>query len=311
MKLRILPFVAPFIGMFIACENPEEPAITPAVNQIEIAGEGGEYAVELGIGDWQVVRIVNNNGNQRMFGDSFTTDGEIILRNRPLELDGFGSLVSSGSYRGFVISLESVGVLNIALQENGSGSPFSFLIVLQSGDQTREISVDQAISAGYSMDGIEYFLDTDDRDSLYMRNLVATYQFNLTSPREVEISPYNGPNIITNSYFKSDDPDAFIWLARDSVGVSVPVEVYGGDVFLSDQKQIYGGILSEPYKPEVMVAVSLPAGVYKFGTDVEWRHRTVSYKLTLTSNSTGESKEVLGKWVETSPTGKYEIKEIN
>ncbi|HSI78800.1 MAG TPA: hypothetical protein VK957_23100 [Lunatimonas sp.] len=197
------------------------------------------------------------------------------------------------------------------LPADGSENQFSFTIILRNGDQTRELIVDQAISAGYSLQGIEYFLDTDDRDSLYIRNKVATYQSNLTSPREVEISPYNGPNIVTNSYFKSDNPDAFIWLAKDSVDVSVPSEIDAGDILLADRKQIYGGIIDDPYKPEVMAAVPVPAGVYRFGTDVEFRHRTVSYKLTLISNSTGESKKILGKWIETSPTGKYEIREIN
>lgn len=311
MNFNLLPVFLLFVSVFVACEKPEEPVIFPPLTQIDIAGEGGEYVMELGIGVWQIARIVNNNGNQRMVGNSYSPDGEIIRQNKPLELDGSGSLVASGSHRGFVVTLENTGFLNVALQENGTENPFSCTIILHSGDQTRELIVDQAISAGYSLQGIEYFLDTDDRDSLYMRNQVATYQFDLTSPREVEISPYNGPNIVTNSYFRSDDPDAFIWLAKDSVEVLMPSEIYEGDILLSDQKQVYGGTLNELYNPEVMVAVPLPAGVYRFGTDLEWRHRTVSYKLTLTSNSTGESKEILGKWIETSPTGKYEIKEID
>ncbi|WP_158856186.1 hypothetical protein [Lunatibacter salilacus] len=297
--------------VFVACEKPEEPVTIPNVVKIDIAGEGGEYVMELGVGDWQIARIVNNNGNQRMFGDSYTADGEIIRQNHPLELTVSGSLVASGSHRGFVVTLENTGFINIALQENGSENPFSFTIILQSGDQSRELIIDQAISAGYSMEGIEYFLDSDDQDSLYMRNQVATYKFDLLTPQEIKISPFNGYNLVTNSYFASDDPDAFIWLAKDSVSVSIPSEIYSGDILLADRNQIYGGIVYEPYKPEVMVAVPVPAGVYRFGTDVELRRRTVSFRMTLTSKSTGESKEILGKWIETSPTGKYEFKEID
>lgn len=294
-----------------SCIKSNEAEIMPKVMQIEIAGEGGESVVDLGAGDWQIARIVNNNEDLPIFGNTYTLSGEIIRRNQPLALDGLGRLASEGSYRGFLISHESSGTLTVVLQENGSGNPFSFLIVLKNGNETKEIVIDQGVSAGYSFVAIEYFLDDSDQDSIYVRNQVATYQFNFLAPKEVEISPFNGPDIVINSHFKSNDSDAFVWLARDSVEVSVPADLIDGDVLLSDHKKIYGGIANEPYRPDFMVTIHTPAGQSNFATDVEWRHRTLSYRLTMTSNRTDESKIIIGKWIEISPTGIFEIKRMD
>ena len=294
----------------VSCEKVAEPEINQEAMKLEISGEGGQIAVEIGSGEWKITQIVNNEGNVRIFGDTYTPDGKIIRKNQPLELVGLGSLVTSGNRWGFQIIHETPGTINVILRENASGRPVSFRIVLQNGQEKREIKVEQSVSAGYSFDGIEYYLEKDDGDSVYLRQSVVTYEFNLAIPMEVEIMPFGGPNIVVNSHFESEDPYAFLWFEDEPLEVQVPVEINNGDILLSYHKNIYGEISNEPYKADTMVTVQIRAGTTKFTKDVEMRNRLVSYRLTIKNNRTGKPKEIFGKWIEISPTGEYEIREI-
>ncbi|MBK1441474.1 hypothetical protein JHJ32_15865 [Parapedobacter sp. ISTM3] len=295
-----------------SCQKTAMLETEPDTLQLEIAGEGGESTVELGEGDWQITRVVNNNGNLRMFGDIYALDGKIIQRNQLLELAGLGALASSGPYSGFRITHETPGTINVSLQENGLRQPLNFVIVVSNGSETREIVISQPQSAGYSFDSIVYFLNLEDGDgdSIYVRKQIVQYQFNLLEARPVEISPFNGPDVVINSNFLSDDPHAFVWLAGDSVKVPVPSDIVDGEIQLSDHKEVYGAISNQPYGTGAAVTILAPAGQSIYAADVETRRRAVSYKLIMTNNRTGESKQVLGKWLETSPTGIYEIREI-
>lgn len=57
-----------------------------------------------------------------------------------------------------------------------------------------------------------------------------------------------------------------------------------------------------------MASLEIPAGEkVSFHMELEWRHRVVSYVLTLVNNRTGAEKKTEGKWIQYTPTGNYEI----
>lgn len=226
-----------------------------------------------------------------------------------MEISELGVLVSLGNFRGFRINYENSGSLNIQLDENGSDKPFNFMIILHNGAETREIRIEQPVSAGYSFEGIEYFLDENDGGSVYFRKKT-TYHFNHISPKDVEIMPFSGSNVVVNSYFESEDPNAFRWFGEGEVEVSVPTNLNGGRVQLSHKKKPYGAILNEPYDADFTITLPTKAGTTKFTTYIEERKRIVSYKIKMFHKSTGEAKEITGKWVEIGPSGKYKIKEL-
>ncbi|SFC30559.1 hypothetical protein SAMN05421747_10825 [Parapedobacter composti] len=308
MKLHIRLLAILFTFAVVSCEKHDEPDTTPDPIQLEIAGEGGATEVALGAGDWQIVSVVNADGNMRMFGDVYNAEGEIIWKNELLKLNGLGRLAWSGTLRGFQVIHKTPGLFHIQLQENALDRPFCFIIKLDNGLTTQEIVVEQPTSAGYNFERIEYFLEEGDGDSLYVRERVATYQFTYSTPIEVSINPFNGPNVVVNSHFESDDKYAFVWLENDAVEVPVPSHITEDTVYLSAQQSIYGGISNEPYQSDFKVTIALPAGQSNYASYIEERRRVVSYRLTMTHKGTGDSKVVEGKWIEISPTGRYEIK---
>lgn len=294
----------------MSCKKDNEPSdIVFAEKRAEIPGHGGEYTFELKEGNWEIISIINNQGNLRMFGDSRTLDGELISQNKPLALAGFGSLESVSSSGGFKVFQEQPGSIRVLLLENRTKDPFSFKIVLQKENITQEIQVAQPTSEGYTFDKIEYFIGETDRDSIYVREHTTTYDFDFIDAQEVQIYPFSGLSEVT-SYFESTDPDAFVWLVDDALEVQVPEEIIDGKIYLSHHKVIFGDITKSVFREDYKAPIKAPAGRSQFSKNVEGRRRQVTFKISMTSNSTGNSKEVTGKWIETSPTGKYEIIEI-
>ena len=297
MRLYFFFLIAAAGIAFTSCKKSDHTEIGPERFELEIDGEGGEHTVELGAGNWQVVRVVNNDGNQRMFGDAYTLDGKIIRRSQPLELDGLGRMTVSLLRRELNIIHGRPGTIQLLLGENSSGRPFSFMVVLENGRDRKEIVVEQPKSAGYSFENIEYFLEEGDGDSVYVRDQLVTYNFDFFAPQDVEVYAFGGPNVMVNSHFESDDDYAFFWLTDEPVEVPVPAEIRDGRVFLSDEKRAYGNVFNEPYPSDARVTISAPAGQSKYANYIEERRRTVSYKLTITNNGTGERREVGRKMV--------------
>lgn len=308
MKLHLLVLIAAIAIVFTSCEKSPEAELTPEAFELDISGEGGDSTIVLGPGNWRISKVINSDANVRLFGNSYAPDGEMVLENRPLELNGLGSLVIANASHGLRIVHETPGTVRLALDENRTERPFNFSVVLENGTETREIFVKQPESGGYSFDHIEYFLAEGDGDSVYMRNQLFTYNFDLIEPQRTELPAFNGPNVVVNSRFESDDDYAFFWLTDKPVEVSVPADISNGNISLSAEKRTYGEIFNEPYENSVSVTADVPAGKTSFSTYIEERRRTVSYRLTIVNNRTGMPREVVGKWLEVSPTGRFEVK---
>lgn len=136
-----------------------------------------------------------------------------------------------------------------------------------------------------------------------------TYTINYPMSTPFSFSPYNGPDIMKTSYFESNDPIAFSWIAKDSVLVPVPQVIDENEIYLSQDKKLYGAITRTPYIKENddMVTLEIPGNKVNFYLEPEYRKRTVSYQLTLINNRTQDEKLIEGKWIETTPTGKFNI----
>lgn len=300
-----------FFVHLVSCIPQTDINILNEPIKIEIAGEGGSFVVELGAGAWNILEILTKTEDHKIFGDTYTSDGKLIDQNIPLSLEGFGSLISLGSKVGFRIEQSSSGVLQIELRENASGDPYGFLIVLQNGEEIKKVYVDQKASAGYSFEGIEFYLSEGDKDSTYMRNHASMFDFDYVAAMEVQVYPFNGQGVGVNSYFDSQDPDAFIWFENDIIEIKIPTTVHDGQVYVSDMKTQYSIPYHGPYLPDYLARITVPAGKSTFTTHVEMRKRKVSYTLKMKSRATKEIKEIHGRWTEISPTGTYEVTKLD
>ncbi|MCH7396432.1 hypothetical protein MM236_00465 [Belliella sp. DSM 107340] len=306
-----LCIVFTLLFLVAGCISQNEPEDENTVIQLDFDGEGGLETVELGSDGWDVVGVETKEGGHRIFGEVFDLNGELISENRQLELFGLGSLVSATNYVGFEIRHQTNGVLEIELKENASGKPYGIIVMLQNDNNSKRIYVDQVESEGYDFEGIEFYQGEDDGDSLYMRDNIHRYEFDFLEPRQLEVSPFVGPNVIVNSYFESEEMNAFIWFDSDSIEIETPSDIIDGNIYFSDRMSIYSKNPSSiPYIPNLMVTIEAPAGKSIFTNNIEMRKRILSYKLTIKSRGTSEIHEIEGKWIETSPTGIYRIDEL-
>jgi hypothetical protein len=273
-------------------------------------GEGGSTGVSFTGGDWKITGVTNTNGNVKISGDSYSVDDELIRENYTLSLEGLGRMEAFGGIKGFVITRNTPTSLNIALKENSSGEDLNFTIDLQSGNESKEITVEQKKSQGYKFESIEYALREIDGDSLFTKK-GTTYEFNIQSPspQEFSFSPFEGIEINRKAYFKSNEKDAFVWLKNDPVRVKVPSLIDNSKIDTAEQKEVYTNLTTVyPHGFEQMETVTVPSGKSVFFTQIQFRRRTVSYTLHLTNKRTGDKKAIDGKWIEIAPTGIYDIK---
>lgn len=305
-KLSNLFFLCSILFFVISCETNDELMVS--LQQISVEGEGSTTKVEINETDWYIAEVVNNNGNQRIFGNAYSPDGNLLTENSVLEMKGDGRIESKWGDKGFVITRNTYNSLTVEVLENSTGEPFNFSIFIQGKNKTKEIIVRQKISQGYSFGDIKYFIQDEDKDSLFYRK-GGTYQFNITTPVPFTFSPYSGVDIFRQSYFESDNPDAFVWLRNDSVQVNVPQTIYDGKIYFSSRKSVYGVITKDDYMNEntFMETLNLPAGKSAFHVEQEWQKRVVSYRLTLINNRIKTEKTVEGKWIEITPTGNFKI----
>lgn len=305
-KLSNLFFLCSILFFVISCETNDELMVS--LQQINVEGEGSKTTVEINDTNWYIAQVVNNNGNQRIFGNAYSSDGNLLTENSVLDMKGDGRIESKWGDKGFVITRNTSNSLTVEVLENSTGEPFNFSIFIQGKNKTKEILVLQKISQGYSFGGIEYFILDGDKDSLFYRK-GGTYQFNITTPVPFTFSPYSGVEVSRQSYFESDNPDAFVWLKNDSVQVNVPQTIYDGKIYFYSKKSVYGVITKDDYMKEntFMETLNIPTGKSAFHVELEWQKRVISYRLTLINNRTKTEKTVEGKWIEISPTGNFKI----
>lgn len=289
----------------VSCQDEDKGSIFPSQSKFNLEAEGEEIDIHFNNDNWQILAVINKNGDQRIFGDIFSPDGKIIKENALLELEGPGQLNAHWWHKGFTISRDKPNALTIKVKENLSGEEFNFAIILQNEDGTKEIVVNQKISQGYTFDKIEYYLQEDDKDSLYFKRGIDTFTIGLSGVI-VTIPPFDGIEY-SLSHFESDEKDVFLWLNEKSINIQVPQDIHNSKIILSEKKHNYSEFTETPYINNTVTTIEIPAGYNNSYFDLEWRIRQVSYALTLTNNRTKDKKSIQGKWIEERPTGNYQF----
>lgn len=293
-----------------SCKDEDKGSIISSQSKFNIEAEGEEIDIHFNDDNWQISAVINKNGDQRIFGEIFSPDGKKIKENDLLELEGLGQLNAYWLNKGFTISRDKPDALKIKVKENLSGEDFNFGIILQNEDGTKEIVVYQKMSQGYTFDKIEYYLQEDDKDSLYFKKGIHTFSSEIPGVT-MTIRPFEGVNY-SLSHFENDDKSVFLWLDEKSINVQVPHDIHNDKIILSEKKHNYNEFTETPYINNTETTIEIPTG-YKCYYDLEWRIRQVSYTLTLTNNRTKDKKCIQGKWIEERPTGSYQFitEEIN
>lgn len=270
-----------------ACQDEDKGSIFPSQSKFNLEAEGEEIDIHFNNDKWQISAVINKNGDQRISGDIFSPDGKMIKENAPLELEGPGQLNAHWWHKGFTISRDKPNALTIKVKENLSGENFNFGIILQNEDGTKEIVVNQKISQGYTFDKIEYYLQEDDKDSLYFKRGIHTFSSEIPGVT-MTIRPFEGV-IYNSSHFEDDEIGIFLWLDEKSINVQVPQDIHNDKIILSEKKHNYSEFTETPYINNTETTIEIPTG-YKCYFDLEWRIRKVSYTLTLTNNRTKDKK---------------------
>lgn len=302
MKKKKALFICLLLLVIFSCNKKEldEQPVT-----IRMEAEGGEEDVQLR-DSWQIAGIINRNGDVQMWGDIFSADGKLIAKNKQLKLDTTGIL--ENSY--FRIAFLQTDLIKVILKENNAEIARHFVIVLQRADKTKEISVSQSISQGYTFGGIEYTLQEGDGDSLYKKTAhrITLKNHGVSAGASVSFDPLGGSALAKLSYFESKDEDAFMWLKKDSVKVRIP-DIFANQLLLTPNQVIYGVSTQTPSRSNIIETVKndIVNGETSYYTEVEFRKRTLSYTLTLINNRTKNHKYIAGKWIEHAPTGNYKV----
>lgn len=285
----------------VSCSN-DDSLIKPSTSFVSMEGEGGESVITFDNADWTIARVINKDGNINLTGNIYSKDGELLSESTPLTLSGLGSMESIWSDKGCRIVRDTPTSLKIILNENMTDDDFNFIILLQLGQEEKEIAVQQKKSEGYTFDKIEYALNEGDGDSIYTDESNRSYTFNYSEPFELTMDPMI--DILQKSYFESTESDAFLWTDNDSILVKTPSSIYNGTIYYANVKSVYNNLVSKkPLTYKVTETMTIPAGKLKLETEIEYRRLKVSYLLTLINNRTRERKTIHGKWIDILPTG--------
>jgi hypothetical protein len=311
MKQKYFLLTILILSHLYGCNDNEKISnlIDPSISLIEMEGEGGETEISFSYPDWKIAGIVNLQGNVNISGDSYSLDGSPIQKNHTLKLDSLGRLDAIWENKGFSLIRTSTNSLKLILNENSTGEDFNFVIVLASENESKEILVRQKKSQGYTFKKIEYKLDENDGDSLFVKQ-GSSFSFDLTSPQVFTLYPINGIDMVERSFFKSDDENAFVWTESDSIAVQIPSGILNNELYFNGEESIYTHttIHKESAFSKLKETVTIPSGKSTFWVDIQYSERSVSYMLTLINNRTQAEKVINGKWIEIAPTGNYTIK---
>lgn len=292
-----------------SCNKNNFGGIRPSSTQINFEGEGGRKEISFANGNWEIAKVINQNNDQKIYGDVYAINGSLIQENTLLELDSLGKLEAFWPDKGFSIIRETSTSIEVHLKENFTKRNFGFTLVLISGNELKKIKVNQKPSQGYTIKSIKYTLGKDDGDSMFVQQ-GKTYSFdnNTSLQQKVSFGPF--ANAVELSHFESHEEAAFPWKEADSVMVEVPTKISGNTVLTNGEKSPYS---SEPTQKESKLKeqqsekVTIPLGHSEFAPKIEYRKRSVTYTLHLINKRTKEDRIITGKWIGTAPTGKYEI----
>ncbi|WBL44228.1 hypothetical protein PBT90_05945 [Algoriphagus halophytocola] len=294
--------------LFSCIDNPEGPAISPSVDQIEMEAEGGIQQIDFSSAEWKIERIENVKSDSRIFGDIYSPENVRVSENVLLELEREGKLDAIWPNKGFSIVRSGQDMLEINLLENSSGEEFGFRVILSSESGESTITVSQKASQGYKFKEITYFVGDGDGDSLYWKR-GTTLKLTVPNSQEIEFTPIGGIDPTSSYIFTSKSLDAFVWLKSDSVEVKLPAHFQDGQIYYAEDMGIYTEYLQSELSEftNLKETITAPAGYSEFRSEYEMRRRILSYVLVLTNNRTGDEKEIEGKITLVAPTGNYEV----
>lgn len=296
------------ISLF-SCSKEDESLNNPSRSQLNFEGEGGQESIALPSGEWKITKVINQNNHQNIFGNIYSPSGNLLQKNNLLLLNGLGSLEAVWSNKGFVIERETETAMTIHLDENFTEENFGFMIYLESGNASKQISINQKPFEGYELKNIKYSIDNSAVDSVFIQK-GKTYTFNINSTVQQTLSLDPFHDAFEFSQFESNVKGAFPWAQRDSIMVETPSQRINGELFTTNRQLPYSNELTKidsKFKGQ-STEINLPQGQSEFVVELEYRKRKVSYTLTLINNRTSAIKTITGKWIETAPTGNYEIK---
>lgn len=305
-------FLSAILISFLCCSckdnDPDFNRIQPSVSFIEMEGEGGEVDISFTNPDWEIAGIRNQNGDVFIFGDTYDGDGNLIRKNSNLKLEGQGRLNAIWGDKGFRITRNTATSLNIVVLENSTGEGFNFDLVLESGDESTVIEVNQKKSQGYTFKKIAYHLGTHDGDSIFVRQGIR-YTFTVLADREFTFNPVQGINVVKTSLFESNENDAFVWTSANPLSVEVPSDIWDNNIYFAGDECIYTNtsFVSPSDYSNLTETVTIGTGTSTLSIEVQYRKRMVSYVLYLENNRTKAEKLINGKWIEFAPTGQYSI----
>ena len=297
------------ITCLLSCvEDPEGPKILSSVDHIEMEAEGGVQQIDFSSAEWKIERIENVKSDSRIFGDIYSPENERVSENVLLELEGEGKLDAIWPNKGFSIVRSEQDKLEINLMENSTGEEFGFRVILSSVRGESIITVSQKASQGYEFKEITYYVGDGDGDSLYWKR-GTTLKLTVPNSQEIEFTPIGGVDPTSSYIFTSESPDAFVWIASDSVEVKLPAHFQDGKIYYAEEMGIYTEYLQSELSEftNLKETLTVPPGNSEFRSEYVMRRRMLSYVLVLTNNRTGEEKEIEGKINQLSPTGEYKI----
>ncbi len=305
--LSITIFALILISLF-SCSRDDVSLINPSSSQLNFEGEGGQESISFKNRDWKITKVINQNNNQNIFGNIYSSDGNLIQENKILRLDGLGSLEAIWSNKGFIIEREAETSMTVRLDENFTKENFGFIIYLESGNETKQVSVNQKPSQGYEIKSIKYTIGSSGSDSIFVKKgKIHSFNINSSMEQTLSLEPFN--DVSEFSQFESNEKGAFPWTQADSIMVEIPTQIINGEIISNDRESPYSNELTKKdsrFKDQ-SEEINLPQGQSEFVVELEYRKRRVSYTLHLISNRTSENKIITGEWIETAPTGNYEI----
>ncbi len=297
----------------------------------KISKDGGSARIQMNTMDWNIVKIIDKSDNTAIKGnillgtDENDTQEEYNDTTLALRRDQFGSLIADMGKKGFKIRRYMGTTFLLAVNENYTLSPFSFVIVLKSGKAIKEITVSQEASSRYQFKSIAYSLEQGDGVSpLYWyddtANALTKKMGDSAYSYDWTFSPHNAMYLMNNmsafctATFSSDDKNAFGWPSTEDndPDVTVPIAVKDGKIVYADKTVEYNtkskGVFTNFELPDE-VTVKLSPGVNKVYFKFGMLKTIVTYTLTLTDTQTNADRQFKGKWTLVQPS-QYELVNI-
>ena len=294
---------------FTACDDNEaQEQIIPSQEELMLSGEGEAALISFAKPNWQITAISTLDKDFQIWGDIYDPNGKLIRSNAMLALDGLGKLESSWSDCGFAITRDDFNTLKVEVSENSSDTDFGFVIVLESGSEMKEITVNQSQSEGYAFEKIEYTFIPESYKKVWYPN--GRFSFSNQTGHASELVKYDPFQNQYDSYtFESGDSQAFGWVKDETVDVKIPGGVWNGELFYNHETIPYSNsTTSLPLKFSVgQVAIKVPLGDSKCHFELEYEEYKAAYRVFVKNRKTGVGKIFEGTFVSSTPTGTYEL----